>query len=89
MKKHLIFIGLFFFLFAASASAEVNEAVVTALDGDKFIIVHSIDGGNIVELFEIKNGKVQILDSYRYTRKSEIGGGYSIEFERVQRIREK
>jgi len=75
---------------AVSASAEITQDVsVTALEGGAFLIVQPIDGGSVVELMEVRDGKLVLLDSFRYVRKSELGGDFSIEYQHVKKIQEK
>jgi len=89
MKKLLI-CALLVLALGTSALAETESGIsVTPLDNGTFVIVQPINGGSVVELMAVRDGKLMLLDAYRYTRKSELGGEYSIEYQHVKKIEEK
>jgi hypothetical protein len=89
MKRFVICVLLVLAL-GASAMADTEGAIsVTPLDNGTFIIVQPINGGSVVELMAVRDGKLVLLDSYRYTRKSELGGEFSVEYQHVKKIEEK
>jgi hypothetical protein len=88
MKKLFISV-LLVLVYSALALAATEDVSVTALEEGTVLVVQSIDGGSVMELMEVRDGKLVLVDSLRYVRKSELGGEYVIEFQHVKKITEK